>query len=339
MGAWPALTYELPALAQRVLGETFFAEAVFTVGLLAFALALTARTATELSGRASAVVATIATLFASTKLYGYSKVLVFAVAAALFVRYVRQPTRARAAHLAVWSAVAFLFRHDFLVYLAAAGRDPDAAGNAALARGVRSAADLRGHGRAAARRSCLLGSALRRYRFVSRNGPRARRSGGQPHDVPLAAVRACDRAASGRSCREEGNAVAWLYDVSVAIPIVALLVLIGSPRAQESRHPTNPRRDRQPGRARLDPRSLLLAEQLRRQIRRSGRSRRHPRGLAAVTVSGRRAVAAWVGVDDGALVLVPTMMALVHHGQRVARARHDRTRATASRRSAGGSRP
>jgi len=79
MGAWPALTYELPALAQRVIGETFFAEAVFTVGLLAFALALTARTATELSGRAPAVIATIATLFASTKLYGYSKVLVFEI--------------------------------------------------------------------------------------------------------------------------------------------------------------------------------------------------------------------------------------------------------------------
>ena len=118
MGAWPALTYELPALAQRILGETFFAEAVFSVGLLALALALTVRTATELSGTGSAIVVVVATLFASTKLYGYSKVLVFAVAAALFVRYVRQPTRLRAVELAVWSAVAFLFRHDFLIYLA-----------------------------------------------------------------------------------------------------------------------------------------------------------------------------------------------------------------------------
>ena len=32
---------------------------------------------------------------------------------------------------------------------------------------------------------------------------------------------------------EEGNAVAWLYDVSIAIPIVALLVLVGSPRGKD----------------------------------------------------------------------------------------------------------
>ena len=118
MGAWPALTYELSGLAQRVGGETLLSEAALVVGGLALALTVLFLTAADISGPVSAVVVTIATLFTSTKLYGYSKVLVFAVAAALFLRYVRQPSRSRAVQLAIWSAVAFLFRHDFLVYLA-----------------------------------------------------------------------------------------------------------------------------------------------------------------------------------------------------------------------------
>ena len=73
MGAWPALSYELPAIAQDVLGETFFAEAVLTVSLLALALAITAATAGGIAGRASAFVVVMATLFASTKLCGYSR--------------------------------------------------------------------------------------------------------------------------------------------------------------------------------------------------------------------------------------------------------------------------
>jgi hypothetical protein len=232
MGAWPALTYELPALAQRLLGETFFAEAIFSVGLLAFALALTARTATELAGKASAAFVAVATMFASTKLYGYSKVLVFAVAAALFVRYARQPTRARAAQLAVWSAAAFLFRHDFLVYLAvptailvllgtprwreAFDRLLIYGGTLALllAGPVYSVQHYVGLGSYLETARALVAQEANRTTFR------------WPHFGP----------ATGGIWSflfEEGNAVAWLYDVSIAIPIVALLVLVGSPRAKD----------------------------------------------------------------------------------------------------------
>ena len=231
MGAWPALSYELPAIAQRVLGETFFAEAVFTVSLLALALAVTAATAGGIAGRSSAFVVTMATLFASTKLYGYSKVLVFAVAAALFVRYVRHPTRVRAVQLGVWSAIAFLFRHDYLVYLAA----PVAILILSGTRGWRVALD-----RLAVYTATValllagplysihhyvgLGSYLATARaLVAQEANRTTFRWPQfgPEPGGLAAF-----------LSNEGNAIALLYDLSVAIPIVALLALIGSPRAK-----------------------------------------------------------------------------------------------------------
>jgi hypothetical protein len=119
-GAWPALTYELPALAQRLGGPTLLSEAILTVGAVAFALTLLFRSAAAVAGVVPALVVTILSLFAGAKLYGFHKVLVFSVAVALLLRYARQPTTGRAALLAAWSAVAFLFRHDYLVYLAPA---------------------------------------------------------------------------------------------------------------------------------------------------------------------------------------------------------------------------
>ena len=231
MGAWPALTYELPALAQRVLGETFFAEAILTVGLLAFALALTARTAAELSGRTTAVIVTIATLFASTKLYGYSKVLVFAVAAALFLHYVRQPTRVRAVQLGVWSAVAFLFRHDFLVYLVPPVAILMLAGTPRWREGFDRLAVYAG---TVVLLLALPVYSIQHYAGIGSYLETARALVAQeanrttfrwPHFGP-------STGSIWLFLSEEGNAVAWLYDVCVAIPIVALLALIGAPRAR-----------------------------------------------------------------------------------------------------------
>lgn len=231
MGAWPALSYELPAIAQRVFGETLFAEAIFTVGLLAFALAMTAATAERLAGRGAAFVVTVATLLASTKLYGYSKVLVFAVAAALFVNFVRQPTRVGAALLGVWSAAAFLFRHDYLAYLVApvtivillgTSRWRDAFDRLAvyaatvavlLIGPLYSIHHYVGIGSYVATAQALVAQEANRTTFRwPRFGPV---SGGL-----------------GSLLSDEGNAIAFLYDLSVAIPILALIALMGSPRAK-----------------------------------------------------------------------------------------------------------
>ena len=313
MGAWPALTYELPALAQRVIGETFFAEAVFTVGLLAFALALTARTATELSGRATAVIATIATLFASTKLYGYSKVLVFAVAAALFLRYVRQPTRVRAAQLGAWSAVAFLFRHDFLIYLVppvailmllgtprwreAFDRLAVYAGTVVLllALPVYSIQHYVGIGSYLETARALVAQEANRTTFH------------WPHFGP-------STGGIWSVLSEEGNAVAWLYDVSVAIPIVALLVLIGAPRARNL--------DTRQTRAVIASLAVLALILDRFFLRNNFGARFGDLGaplaiLAAWLPSRFQDGAPWLrGLmwTTAALVLVPTMMALATTG-------------------------
>lgn len=231
MGAWPALTYELPAIAQRILGETFFAEAIFTVGLLALALAVTAATAGGLAGRVGAFVATIATLFASTKLYGYSKVLVFAVAAALFVRYVRQPTRARAVQLGVWSAIAFLFRHDFLVYLGAPVLIVIVVGTPRW----REALDRLGvYAATVALLLALPVFSIQHYVGIGSYLETARALVAQEANRTTFRWPQFGAAPGGLSefLWEEGNAIAFLYDLSVAIPIVSLLALIGSPRAK-----------------------------------------------------------------------------------------------------------
>jgi len=231
MGAWPALGYELPAIAQHIFGETFLAEAIYTVGLLALALAVTAATAGGLAGRMGAFVVTLATLFASTKLYGYSKVLVFAVVAALFVRYVRQPSRARAMQLGVWSAIAFLFRHDYFIYLLGpitililVGTPRWREALDRLAVYAATVAVLLIGPIYSVQHYVGLGSYLETARaLVAQEANRTTFRWPQ-----FAAVQ------SGLSSflTEEGNAIAFLYDLSVAIPIVALLALIGSPRAK-----------------------------------------------------------------------------------------------------------
>jgi hypothetical protein len=231
MGAWPALSYELPAITQRILGETFLTEALYTVGLLAFALAVTAATAGGIAGRVGAFIAVTVSLFASTKLYGYSKVLAFAVAAALFVRFVRQPSRARAAQLGAWAAAIFLFRHDYLVYLVVPVVIVVVVGTPGwrtaidrlavwaltvavlLALPIYSIHHYVGLGSYWETASALVAQEAERTTFHwPRFGPAP---GG---------LRAF--------LSDEGNAIAFLYDLSVVIPIVALLALIGSPRAK-----------------------------------------------------------------------------------------------------------
>ena len=228
MGAWPALSYELPALAQRLGGETLLSEAVFVVGAVALSLAVIFLTAAEVGGAMSAVIVTITTLFTATKLYGYTKVLVFAVAAALFLRYARQPTRSRAVQLAIWAAIAFLFRHDYLVYLApciallivlSAQRWRDAADRLLVC---------------AATVAVLLAAPLysiQRYVGVSEYLESNRALVAQESNRTTFRWPRFSVPDEGAFFADEGNAVAWLYYTSVAIPLLALVSLVGAPRA------------------------------------------------------------------------------------------------------------
>ena len=117
-GAWPALTYELPALAMRLGGESLRSEALLCVGAIAVSATLLFRAAASLAGTWASLAMTVLSVAAGTRLYGYHKVLVSSVAVTLLLRYARTPSSTTLAWLAVWSAVAFLFRHDYLVYVA-----------------------------------------------------------------------------------------------------------------------------------------------------------------------------------------------------------------------------
>ena len=119
-GAWPALTYELSALAQRLGGELLLSEAVLCAGAVALSATVMFRTASSVSGVWAGVVVTLLSVATSTRLYGYHKVLVSSVAVALLLHYARAPSVRNLWLMAAWSAVAFLFRHDYLVYLALA---------------------------------------------------------------------------------------------------------------------------------------------------------------------------------------------------------------------------
>jgi hypothetical protein len=118
-GAWPSLTYELSAAAQRLMGDNLRSEAVLTSAGVALAAALTFLAAVRLSTPGWALVTTLLSVFIAPTLYNYTKVLPFAAAALAIVSYVRRPTLSTVAAAAAASAVAFLFRHDLAAYIGA----------------------------------------------------------------------------------------------------------------------------------------------------------------------------------------------------------------------------
>ena len=115
-GARPALTYELSALSQRVLGGNLRSEAMLTVAGVGVAALVTFVAGTYVAPWPVALVTAVLSALLSPKLYGYPKVLVLAVECLLIVTYARAPGWWRVAALSGWTAVAFLFRHDFAVY-------------------------------------------------------------------------------------------------------------------------------------------------------------------------------------------------------------------------------
>jgi hypothetical protein len=120
-GAWPSLSYELSAWAQRAWGRTLLAEAYLAAGALAVAAGLVFLLALDLSRRWLVSLAAAACVIASApKLYNYEKVLVLAAAALLIRMWLVKPSMFRMVMLAVATAVAILFRHDFGVYVGAA---------------------------------------------------------------------------------------------------------------------------------------------------------------------------------------------------------------------------
>ena len=118
-GARPSLTYELSAAAQTYFGNNLRSEAWLTVGGVALGAAIAFIAASTIAPWPWALATALLSALISPKLYGYPKVLVTAVASLLIVSASRLPSRTRVALMSVWTAIAFLFRHDYAIYCVA----------------------------------------------------------------------------------------------------------------------------------------------------------------------------------------------------------------------------
>jgi hypothetical protein len=227
-GAWPALTYELPALFQRWGGETLLSEAVLAVGAIAASLALLFLAAARLAGTWRALVVTTVTLLLGAKLYAYPKLLVFSVAVVLLVRYARRPTVGHVVLFALWSAIAFLFRHDFLVYLAPALAVLVVALGWSAWR--ETGKRLLVYGGVV---MLLLAGPLFSIGHYVGLGPYVRASLALSQSEALRTDISWPRFVPAGGVREffskEENAEAWLYYLCLAIPVLALLRLRSAP--------------------------------------------------------------------------------------------------------------
>ena len=115
-GAWPSLTYELSAATQRYLGDSLRSEALLTVTGVALGAAIGFVAGAMVAPWPLALSTAVLAALLAPKLYGYPKVLVMAVAAWLIVGTRGLPTWRRTIAMAVVTAAAFLFRHDYAVY-------------------------------------------------------------------------------------------------------------------------------------------------------------------------------------------------------------------------------
>jgi hypothetical protein len=127
VGDWPLRNFEDPgqplfylltsALAS-VFGHVLATNVVLCIVLQAVAAACTYVLARRASGStAVGVAAAIVAIVSSPRLYNTTKVIVPVVTILCQWRYADSPTRGRLATLGAWTAVAFLLRHDYAVYV------------------------------------------------------------------------------------------------------------------------------------------------------------------------------------------------------------------------------
>jgi hypothetical protein len=117
-GVWPSLSYEVPALVQRVWGRNLLVHAYLTLSVLALCAAIVFVFARHLSRSwLCALLATAVVMASGAKAYNYTKVVTLTVAVVAVYRFIRAPTVANLCVLAAWTVVAALFRHDYAVYV------------------------------------------------------------------------------------------------------------------------------------------------------------------------------------------------------------------------------
>lgn len=135
-GARPALTFELSSAAQSLLGNNLRSEALLTVGAMAAGAVVTFLGGSLVARIPWSLGATLLSVFLAPKLYNYPKVIVLAAGSALIACYARRPALGTVSAMAALTAAAFLFRHDYAVYVGVG----TAAACAAAAGSIRRAA-------------------------------------------------------------------------------------------------------------------------------------------------------------------------------------------------------
>jgi hypothetical protein len=127
-GDWPirdffdygmVLMYVTSALAQMVFGYRLLAEAIVIGLVVAVSTFLVFDLVRRLTAStAAASLSAVLFVVAMPRGYGYPKLIVYAVAAVLWWRYVWKPAPSRAVALGVWTAIAFYWRPDHGAYVA-----------------------------------------------------------------------------------------------------------------------------------------------------------------------------------------------------------------------------
>ncbi len=116
------LTDYLSAAAQWIGGYSLRPEALLTVGLLSIGAVVMFAVARRATGSVfAACVATALLVAIAPRHYNYPKIVLYATALALAWAYIGKPGRARLGALGALIGIAFLFRHDHLIYLGAFG--------------------------------------------------------------------------------------------------------------------------------------------------------------------------------------------------------------------------
>jgi hypothetical protein len=129
-GEWPVrdlveegdpLHNVISAALQKTFGYSLFGEVMFDLWMLSAAAALVFVLAADISGSIPlAVLATLLSVLASPRLYDYLKAILPTVAFWLCFRYVDGPSRGKAMAMGLFTALAFLCRHDFGIFIGAA---------------------------------------------------------------------------------------------------------------------------------------------------------------------------------------------------------------------------
>lgn len=238
-GAWPSLTYEVSSLAQQWLGNNLRSDALVTIGGVALAAALTFAAAASVSSIAWAAPATLVSIFVAPTLYNYSKVLTFAAFAVAIVAYGRRPGRVTVAVAAVLAAAAFLFRHDYFVYVSV-GMVIACLAAGPLQSGVRHALLYVGLSAALLAPSLVY---VQRHegllQYFSDSLVMSRREAERttltewPH---FSAVDETGRRLGWSVFGDDGNAVAWLYYGARLLPFAALVLVLTSTSKDDVRH-------------------------------------------------------------------------------------------------------